>query len=139
MNRFEALVSAIGAKQKDLAEELQISPSALNQLVTGKSKYPSAETMERLRSKYRVNPMWLLLGEGEMFLNEQRQEQIQSAKDSIPEAARARLREKENPELAEALELVRKNPKLAKLVQKLGLLGEEELLRLEGYVDGMRG
>lgn len=58
----------LGMKQKDLANSLNISYGYLSEVESGK-KSPGLEVVGNLLQKYKVNPTYLLAGEGEYFLN----------------------------------------------------------------------
>ncbi|GAB6140614.1 hypothetical protein JCM14076_13430 [Methylosoma difficile] len=56
-------------KQK-IAEEINISASALTQLTNGKSKQASETTLNALKQKYSISPEWLIEGKGDVFVAE---------------------------------------------------------------------
>lgn len=45
-----------------------MKPSTISDFLNGRFKTISSETIRQLYELYRVNPIWLLTGEGEMFL-----------------------------------------------------------------------
>jgi hypothetical protein len=57
-------------KASVMAIELNITKSAMSQILSGKSNL-SGPVVELLRLKYNINPVWLQTGEGEMFLKPQ--------------------------------------------------------------------
>ena len=59
----------LNLKQKDLAELTGRTTSAVGYWETGKSIIPT-EVVAKLIEVYRVNPLWLLVGEGPMFLDD---------------------------------------------------------------------
>lgn len=71
--RFSCAIGLITARtrktKKQIAEEINISPSALTQLTKGISKQASESTLMTLQKKYSVNPEWLLDGKGEIFVS----------------------------------------------------------------------
>lgn len=71
--RFSCAIGLITARtrktKKQIAEEINISPSALTQLTKGISKQASESTLKALQQKYSLNPEWLLDGRGEIFVS----------------------------------------------------------------------
>lgn len=55
-------------KQSDFARELDVNPNTLRAYERGRVK-PGQDFLERLSVKFSVNPEWLLLGRGEMYLS----------------------------------------------------------------------
>lgn len=53
--------------KRQIAEEINISPSALTQLTKGNSKQASESTLNSLKEKYSLNPEWLTEGRGDIF------------------------------------------------------------------------
>ncbi|PWQ96964.1 helix-turn-helix domain-containing protein [Leucothrix arctica] len=49
--------------KKQIAEELEITPSALTQLTNGRTKAPSEKTLKLLKEKFGLNPKWVLNGD----------------------------------------------------------------------------
>jgi transcriptional regulator with XRE-family HTH domain len=137
--RLQDIFETSKLTQSAFAGRIGIKQPALNNLLTGRSQTPSIQTLQLLRAEFNVSPLWLLTGEGEMFLSVQRQTQVRDAKAMVQTAMQAQIQRKANPEVGRAMEVLQKNPKLAKLVEKLGLLGEEKLGKVEGYVDGLEG
>ncbi len=120
--RLKAVLEAKNLRQIQLSEFGEVTQASVSRYLSGRSL--DSDFIVSLKKNLNVNPLWLLTGEGEMFLNEQRQIQVQDAKRMIQEQMQARLRERENP-------------KLAKLIEKLGLLNEENLASVTGYVDAL--
>ena len=71
--RFSYAIDLIKARTRktktQIAEEINISPSALTQLTKGISKQASESTLSALQQKYSLNPEWLLDGRGEIFVS----------------------------------------------------------------------
>ena len=76
---LENLIEHLQMTQKEFSEAIGISPSAINQLIKGKSKGLKSDTIVRIVEKFNVNPTWLLTGEGEMFLRTGRDMSVQEA------------------------------------------------------------
>lgn len=66
--RFKEIINAIGLKNKELAKELGVTPAAVSDIVNGRVKKISGSLLIILEIKYKVNPTWLLTGEGKMFI-----------------------------------------------------------------------
>jgi len=64
--RLKELRHSLGKKQVDLAKDLQINPSAISQMESGKIN-PSLDNMLQLWQLYKVDLHWLITGEGTMF------------------------------------------------------------------------
>jgi transcriptional regulator with XRE-family HTH domain len=54
--------------QKDFANSIKASPSQITELSKGTVKNLSAEAIAEIYRVHRVNPLWLLTGEGQIFL-----------------------------------------------------------------------
>jgi len=66
--RIDQLVRHLPYSQKDLAEIIGVSLSRISNIKKGANK-PNSDLIINILNKFReVNPYWLLLGEGEMFL-----------------------------------------------------------------------
>ena len=66
-NRLSQLLSALGIRQTQLANDLGITASSVSTMISGKS-HPSSQTITAICRIYRVSEQWLRTGEGEMFL-----------------------------------------------------------------------
>jgi len=66
-NRIKEIRNALKLKQKEFAEKLEVSPPSLSEIETGKYNL-SSESLIKLVKEYSVNLYYLLLGEGEMFV-----------------------------------------------------------------------
>lgn len=58
--------------QNALAKKLGISRSAISQICTGKTKNISAETATLICKYLKINPFWLILGEGKPEIETER-------------------------------------------------------------------
>ncbi len=67
--RLKFIRGNLEMKQKQFAKILGISVTTLSDIETGKKK-PGFDIVYILAKNYRVNPVYLMLGEGEMFLHE---------------------------------------------------------------------
>jgi transcriptional regulator with XRE-family HTH domain len=65
-NRIKQLRKRLKLNQKIFGEYLGVSDSAISQLEKGKNQ-PSRKLLKSICSEYRVNPVWLETGKGEMF------------------------------------------------------------------------
>jgi len=66
--RLKIIIKSLGINQKKLAESVGLQPSTISDFMNGRFKSLSSDTIEKLYRVYGVNPLWLLTGEGEMFL-----------------------------------------------------------------------
>lgn len=64
--RFKKFRQALDLSQTEIANTLQVKPSAVSQYESGKI-YPSNENLDKISKAYGVNLHWLLTGEGTMF------------------------------------------------------------------------
>ncbi len=67
-DRLKQIINSLNINQKTLAEAIGLKPSTISDFLNGRFKTISSETIRQLYELYRVNPIWLLTGEGEMFL-----------------------------------------------------------------------
>lgn len=74
-SRVSALLSAKSMKQTDFAEQLKLSQSYVSSMISGR-KYPSDRTIQDICDKFNVNEEWLRTGNGEMFRQVSRDEEI---------------------------------------------------------------
>ena len=73
--RFKKLRTELNMKQGDFAKELTLSQGHVSDIENGR-KTVSDQTIEILTLKFNVNENWLRTGEGEMFSQLDRQDQI---------------------------------------------------------------
>ncbi len=70
--RLKFLVEKLAnGKHTSFAKKCGIPPSTMQTYITGTS-IPKADHLEKLYSAYRINLNWLLVGEGEPFLDEEK-------------------------------------------------------------------
>lgn len=62
--RLQIALDLRGMKQTDLARKLNLSRSAISQIMLGKTKSFSAENALKMAKALDINPYWLVLGEG---------------------------------------------------------------------------
>jgi|GEM_PF-1719687 transcriptional regulator with XRE-family HTH domain len=82
--RFKTIMSALELKNKELAKELGITPAAVSDITNGRVKKISGSILIILKLKFKVNPDWLLTGEGEMFLTSPPGSHSQGRKEETP-------------------------------------------------------
>lgn len=68
MTLLKQLIHALGMTQTDFAKQFGLSKSGLNDIVSGKIKSIPGHVQLKLARDYKVNPNWLISGEGEMFV-----------------------------------------------------------------------
>lgn len=81
-NRIEFLISALGMNNNSFANSLGKSASNIKQIIDGKSK-PGFDMLNLIKKKHpNVNLDWLLLGEGQIFVENTDKKTV---KESTPE------------------------------------------------------
>jgi len=68
-SRLQMIRKALAMRQKELAQELQVSNATLSQIESGQTG-PRLEMIAFLSSKFNVSLHFLLYGQGEMFSDE---------------------------------------------------------------------
>lgn len=116
------LIKKLGTSKKEFAGKIEISTGNLSDLISGRIKSLSHEAIVRIAKEFNVDPLWLLTGEGEMFLSRK-----EVARDARTE---------------DAFEVARKvvqNPKMRKFVERILDLDKKNFEKLQAYLDGMEG
>lgn len=75
--RIDYLIKSLGMKKTAFAEKLNVSQAFVSQLCSG-VKQPSERTIRDIYTKFNVNEDWLRTGNGEMFIELTRDEQIEN-------------------------------------------------------------
>jgi len=70
-DRLSSLIQFSGLSQKEFAESVGISGSAITEFIKGRSKKLTSETLSNINEKYNININWLLTGHGSMFLDKE--------------------------------------------------------------------
>lgn len=73
--RIDALIKALGLNQTKFAERINVSRSYVSQMCIG-NKIPADRTISDICREFDVNEAWLRTGEGEMFIEKSREEEI---------------------------------------------------------------
>ena len=73
--RIDALIKALGMKKTEFAKKLNLSQPFVSELCSGRS-CPSDRTISDICREFDVNETWLRTGEGEMFIEKSREEEI---------------------------------------------------------------
>ena len=73
--RISAVIEALGIKKTEFADRLNVSQAFVTQLTKGVSR-PSERTISDICREFGVNEQWLRTGEGEMFIEMSRDEEI---------------------------------------------------------------
>ena len=66
--RLKILIKSMNLSQKDFAVSVGLTPSSLNDILSGRTKTLSKTLLIAIKYVYNINPAWLLTGEGEMFI-----------------------------------------------------------------------
>ncbi len=81
-NRIFQFMQSEGLNAFRFAETLEVQPSSISHILSGRNK-PSFDFIEKLLSKYpKLNPDWLLLGQGPMY---RKVEELNNKSDSVTE------------------------------------------------------
>ena len=75
--RIDYLIKSLGMKKTAFAEKLNVSQAFVSQLCSW-VKQPSERTIQDICTKFNVNEDWLRTGNGEMFIELTRDEQIEN-------------------------------------------------------------
>lgn len=75
-DRFKELRKELNVTQQEFADKLKISRNFVAQIEMG-SKVPSDRTIDDVCREFNVNENWLRTGEGDMFMEMSRDEQIE--------------------------------------------------------------
>lgn len=73
--RIGEVIKALGIKKVRFAEQIKVDQSYITQLVNGK-RNPSDRTIADICREFHVNEDWLRTGEGEMFIQLTRDQEI---------------------------------------------------------------
>ncbi len=90
--RLKALRNALNLKQIELARDLNMNPSAVSQMESGRTK-PSLETMVEIAQKYNADLHWLITGQGQMFTHTEGKSRQKSSWDKLQKMMNASLEE----------------------------------------------
>ena len=73
--RIRSLIDTLGIKKTAFAERLNVSQAFVSQMCSGASN-PSDRTISDICREFNVNEVWLRTGEGAMFLERSRDEEL---------------------------------------------------------------
>lgn len=74
-NRIQRIIDSLEIKKIEFAKAIKVSPAFVSELCSGR-KAPSDRTIQDICDKFHVNEDWLRYGEGEMFLQRTREDEI---------------------------------------------------------------
>lgn len=66
-DRVRHVMDERGIKQTELALRIGVGQAAISNIVTDASRKPSAPTLIAMATELRVNPAWILTGEGDPY------------------------------------------------------------------------
>ena len=76
-DRFKMIIERKQLTAGEFAESIDVVPSTISHILSSRNKYPSTEVLLKLRQRYPdVNINWLLNGEGNMYNELRKEEQI---------------------------------------------------------------
>lgn len=73
--RIRSLIKALKIKQAEFAQRIGVSRPFVSELCSG-AKNPSDRTIADICREFGVNERWLRTGEGDMFVNPSREEEV---------------------------------------------------------------
>lgn len=73
--RIRSLIKALKIKQAEFAQRIGVSRPFVSELCSG-AKNPSDRTIADICREFGVNEHWLRTGEGDMFVNPSREEEV---------------------------------------------------------------
>lgn len=73
--RIQAIITAKGMKKTEFAQKLNVSQAYVSQMCSG-TKTPSDRTISDICREFNVNENWLRTGEGDMFIQMSRGDEI---------------------------------------------------------------
>lgn len=73
--RISALIETLQMKKIDFAKTIKVSAPFVSELCSG-AKLPSNRTVSDICREFNVNEMWLRTGEGDMFVQRSRNEEM---------------------------------------------------------------
>lgn len=135
--RFTLFFKEVKLTQEEFAKKLGVSRSNISSWQGAKHGISSA-AIKAMEHEFKLNPLWLLTGEGEMFKNEST---ILDEKES-EEFHLVNVYLHQNQDVFQFIQNLKKEPrksqaKIKTLVSKLLGLSTKDLERLEAYLDGM--
>lgn len=68
--RLKRLIETLGITQKEFAEAIGIGKQSITEIISGRVKGFSTESLQQIRKVFRVNLNWLIAGVGPMFIDE---------------------------------------------------------------------
>ena len=93
-DRISAIIKELGIKKTAFAERINVSQAFVSQLCSGASQ-PSDRTIADICREFSVNETWLRTGEGEMFRQQSRDEELAALMGQLmadrPESFRRQL------------------------------------------------
>jgi len=74
--RLKQLIEVLGIKQNQFAQNIDVSPSHVSDVLSGRRNNFSIDIIIKIAELYKVNLNWLLTGEGEMFITKPEENQV---------------------------------------------------------------
>ena len=93
--RIISVVEALGKSKSDFARDINVTPAYISKLGKQPQSVPSDRTISDICRQFGVNENWLRTGEGEMFRQQSRDEEMAALMGQLladrPESFRRRL------------------------------------------------
>jgi len=80
--RIIKIIKTFNLTQKEFAKNIGITSAGLNDYLKGRANDISSNKIKNIILKYNINPIWLLTGEGKMFLPGKREEPQATGNDN---------------------------------------------------------
>jgi hypothetical protein len=102
--RIKTLIHTLELKDIDFARKVNIKPKTIN-LYTDSNTNPSAGKLRLICEAYpKLNPVWLLLGKGEMWLASESENLVNELKENYNSSI---IREKDKVEITQQLDILK--------------------------------
>jgi len=114
--KLTAYFKSLGITQEDIAERLGVSQQYVSRLLSGNAEFGKKQA-QRFYELWKIQPSWLLTGQGEMIATSNENDEMQTPRDLSD--ADAKFREYVYIKDAQIDELLRQNGKLIKIIEML--------------------
>lgn len=114
--KLTAYFKSLGITQEDIAERLGVSQQYVSRLLSGNAEFGKKQA-QRFYELWKIQPSWLLTGQGEMIAISNENDEMQTPRDLSD--ADAKFREYVYIKDAQIDELLRQNGKLIKIIEML--------------------
>lgn len=113
--------------QAQIARDIGITPASLHNLMSGRSKAPSRQTLLMLQLKFDLNPEWITEGIGEKYLATPHPSTFRSRMENLGQAASSQFA----PSLFAPNGMETEDSREAKMIYRFGRIIDRLLVELE--------